>query len=290
MPRVSYLTAEVRPEGGAVRLAFSLPSGFPQVLVLRLPAGSPAPDPQSPPPQAREVFAGQPEPGPPYRFIRNAAEAPLQRGQVWDLEAFVDGHDDEPNRIEGATWDYWVFPRGDSYGEGTRVTANIARTLTTGLSVNVKNLLYQRLRYHARAVGATVAQQEHLIEGQPLPQMLLKVRHALQERHASEERDRERSVRAVTYRVTADVLILADDPRERNALVVQLRERLLGDLWLLEELGWTGLTMSDADQIADKEDAVLYGSAFTLEGIVLGYVSIPHPYRIADELTINGES
>lgn len=285
MPAISHLLAESRPEGGAVRLTFSLPPDH-EVLVLRVPEGAPAPDPNNPPPAARVVFMGVPEEGPPYRFIRNPAVIPLRRAQVWDLEAFSDGHDDEPNRIDGASWDYWVFPKADLYGEGVKITAEVVRTLSAWLSVNVKDLLYQRLRFHARPVGCTVAQQEHLIEGQPLPQALFKVRHTLVERHASQERDEKRSLRAVTYRASADVLLLADDPRERNTLVRHFRERILGDLWLLEELGWTGLTMSDLDQLADKQDGVLYASTFTLEGLILGYVSVPHPYQIPEELSV----
>ncbi|WP_172958668.1 hypothetical protein, partial [Thermus scotoductus] len=198
-------------------------------------------------------------------------------GEVWDLEAFPAGWADERNALDGGRWTYWLWPRaGDVYGEPATVSVEVARRAEVRIILDVKKILYHRLRYHGESRGVFVALQEHLHTEKPFPQALIKARYALAERAMGD-------VDGVsTFRAVGEILLLADTPGKRDELAMYVTMRLLSDLPLLEALGWDGLTLSRADRMLDLGDAVLYGAELTLEGAVDAYVAYDPPYRIGE--------
>ena len=277
MSRLTHILAEPRPEGGAVRIRFMRPEGYPEVRVLRAPEGVDLTGPDDP--AGHLVWDGPPRPSRPYPFVhRPDPDLPeALAGEVWDLEAFPAGWEDERNALDGGRWVYWLWPkRGGDYGEPATVAVEVARRAEARLVLDVKKLLYHRLRYHGEPKGVFVALQEHVHAEKPLPQALIKARYTLAERAMG-------GVDGVsTFRAIGEVLVLADAPGKRDELAMHLSLRLLSDFPLLEALGWDGLTLSRMDRMLDLGDAVLYGAELTLEGVVDAYVAYDPPYRIGD--------
>lgn len=284
MPTLADLLAYTRPEGGAVRFVFTQPAGYPEVHVLRMPTGVAPTSPTDP--QGRLVFSGLPKRAEADWRVRLFAENPTleRRGAVWDLQAY-EGYGSEERAVVDGSADYWFWPKnGATFGDPVKQAVTVSRSLNSFLVLNVKQVLYNRLRYHAAATTptTTVLEQEHIAEGQAYPQVLLKVRHAIQTRDLSEGSTESGSIRSVTWRATADLLILATDPGQRNTLSAHFRTRLQGDLWLLEELGWQGLELSDQDRLNDLGDAQVYANEMTLSGLVDGHLTIGPSYTVQD--------
>lgn len=274
--RVLHLLAEPRPEGGAVRLFLTLPQGYPWVRVLRTPEGTPLAGPEDP--GGFLVWDGPPRPSRAYPFVREPRPSLPEGGEVWDLEAFPAAFGEERRPLEGGRWTYHVWPKTPEgqYGEPATATVAVRREAEARLVLDVKRVLYQRLRFHGEARGVFVALQEHVHEQKPLPQALIKARYALAER-AFGDRDL-----TATFRAVAEVLLLAESPGQRDELALYFTARLLADFPLLEALGWDGLTLTRADRMLDLGSAVLYGAEMALEGILDAYAAYGRPYRIGD--------
>ncbi|WP_027894452.1 DUF4114 domain-containing protein [Calidithermus chliarophilus] len=281
-----------RPEGGAVHLLFSLPSPAARVRVIRLPAGQAPASPTDP--AARLVFEGDPlRVGAfPFHLRPDPPRDPELYAEVFDLEAFAYSFGDDANAIEGQEWDYYLYAlEGGAYSEAVRVRARPQRTARHRLRLEVKPLLYQRLKYHAQDAegGVFVAMEESLHEGHPFPVVLAKARYVLATRHLGHTRQAEGEELAVTYRAVGEVLILARDPGERDRLARHFRDRLVCDLSLFELLGWEDVKLQGSDVMQDFQDAVFYGHTLALDGEVDGFISHPLPWRVSEGLEVAPE-
>lgn len=278
MNRLAHVLAEPRPEGGAVRITFMRPPGFPEVRVLRAPEGVDLSGPDDP--GGYLVWDGPPKPSRPYPFIHHPDPGLPEElaGEVWDIEAFPASWAEDRNALDGGRWTYWLWPRaGGTYGEPVRVTVEVVRRAEARLVLDVKRVLYHRLRYHGEPRGVFVALQEHVHAERPLPQLLVKARYVLSERAVGGD------LQAVsTFRAVGEVILLADSPGKRDELAIYFTHRLLSDLPLLEALGWDGLTLSRLDRMMDTGEALLYAAEWSLEGVVDAYVAYGPPYRIGD--------
>lgn len=268
MPEILDPLATPRPEGGAVRLTFGLTSDAATVYVQRVPAGDPAPTHGDP--AVHVVFDGEPvQVDDDYRFHR-ATKEPQPRYAVWDIEAFTEHFADAPNTIEGSTWAYYLYAvdGGGTPGAATLITAAVQRRLDTRLTVNAKELVYQRARYHAEALGGLfVAKLEHL-HNEPPPQVLVKARHQHLDTHLSEMVVRAGTQVSTTFRAIVEVLLITRSPDERDDLGDALAPRLLSDLHLFGELGWDGLKLAWQDGMVTFNEQPHYTRSFTLDGLV----------------------
>lgn len=279
MAAITQLFVDSRPEGGAVRLTFALPEGWPEVHILRMAPGRVPLSPTDP--AGHLVYSGIPRAaGPDWRVWHSSANDSARRGLVWDLQAYEYVRNDERNLVDG-TWDYYLYAKnGAAFSDPVLYTVEVQRRLQAYMSLDIKNLLYNRMRYHATDKKVQVLQQEHVMEGGRLPQVLLRVRHAVQSRDASEGESEQGVLRAVTFRATGEALILADDPQQRNDLILHFRTRLMGDFALLETLGWQGLELEDNDLLRDLSDRQVYAATLSLSGWVDGYIAVGMPYGV----------
>jgi hypothetical protein len=280
MPTLSHITTTARAEGGAVRISFGMPKGYPHVRVLRVPEGTPVGGPEDE--SAHLVWDGPPRAGEPsYRFARNL-EGTLERGEIWDLQAFGDRFDDAANLIDGHAWDYYLWPKhGSSYGESVMVKVTPQRSLHAYMALQVKDLVYQRARYHAAPRGVFVLKDEALHRQGP-PLLQIAERYVLADIHLGSEDDGDGSARTATFRGIAEARLLARTPAQRDELGDYFMMRFLGDLELFGELGWDELGMSARDNMADLGDALYYTREITLDGIVDAYIERTHPFDLGN--------
>ncbi|MDW8358099.1 hypothetical protein [Thermus sp.] len=159
-----------------------------------------------------------------------------------DLQAFPAAFGEERRPLEGGRWTYHVWPKTPEgqYGEPATATVAVRREAEARLVLDVKRVLYQRLRFHGEARGVFVALQEHVHEQKPLPQALIKARYALAER-AFGDRDL-----TATFRAVAGGPLPGGKPGTAGWLALYFTARLLADFPLLEALGWDGLTLTRA--------------------------------------------
>lgn len=268
MPDPLDILVTPRPEGGAVRLTFGLTDDAATIHVQRVPTGDPTPAHGDP--AVHIVFDGQPaQVDDDYRFLRAAPE-PQARYAVWDLEAYTEHFADAPNQIDLGTWDYYLYALDASGTPGTPVlaTVTVERRIGATFDLNAKELVYQRARYHATAMGGIfVAKLEHL-HNEPPPQVLVKARHQHLDTHLSEMAVRGGTQVSTTFRAIVEVLLITRTPDERDDLGDALGPRLLSDLHLFGELGWDGLKLAWQDGMVTFNEQPHYTRSFTLDGLV----------------------
>ncbi len=270
MSRLTHLLTTARAEGGAVRISFGMPAGFPHVRVLRTPTGVPVTDPNDT--AAHLVWDGPPQQGEPsFRFARNLDTA--DRGQIWDIQAFADQFNDRVNLIDDQSWDYHLWPRsGATFGQVSRVTVRPRRTVNTYLTLNIKDLVYQRGRYHAAPRGVAVIKHQAL-QGHAPPLLQIAERYVLTHIHiGSEDREGGGESQMATLRGIAEARLIARTPAERDELGEYFMLRFWGDLGLFGELGWDELGLNARDSMVDLVDAMYYAREITLDGIVDAYL------------------
>lgn len=256
------------PSGAAVRLVFGLPPG--QAPHVR---ATPSPDPLDP--GGRDVvtpstrtFPAEPP------FIAREAPA-LEYRQHLDLNPALEA---------GPLW-YHLRP-WESTGEWVSLQVDASRPLRTALVGVARDLLRPRLEWHlARAVAegrlrpalghVPILEQNALAKDDPLPVILLKemlapvgVPVGL---HRGEWKDlgsgRAYREYAWRYRARVDLLILSENPAERTDLANLVHGAVLVDQPLLEDLGWRGLEVSRATEMAfDPAGFPVFGEEVTVDG------------------------
>lgn len=289
MPSISSLLTQPRPEGGAVWFSFALPEGFDEVRVLRVEAGETLTGPDDP--AAHVVFDGTPEPAEPYNRSALLETHPLPRYGVWDIQAFTDRFSDEENIIDTVAWTYLFYARAADgrYGEPVEVTFTPARHLDVFFMTDVKDLVYQRARYHALLTKAFVAKQEHVHLHKGPPQVIVKIRQNLEQIMLGAEMVGQADETTAVFHSVAEVLILCSEPMERDELGNYFTERFLGDLELLNELGWDGLSLSTRDGMMETQEELFYTREITLDGKIDAIISRGHTYTVADnQVVIHG--
>lgn len=266
---VCEVTVRKRSEGGAVQITFTLPEGYPKATITRYVAGTLQ--------QPTTVLNGTPQPGGRYLFGYNkhGATDPTRRGMAWDLQAYVDRFGEEPNALDGHTFDYWITPQtADGKAGDPVVVTNVSprRSVNAEMDIDLKTLLYHRLRYHAAFFAESnvfVGRQDHINGSKGLPQVLFKVRHVLTERPIG-RRDAGETIETytMTYRGIVDIMVVCDDPGQRDRLGDHMRLHLLSDFGLLESLDYVGLNLNDQDGHINLAEINYYTRELSLEGML----------------------